>query len=324
MPGKRARRSTSSASRAMLRRRRASSPSSRRWTAASRSRSRATSTSRSRRRTSSTTRAGPTSSTTRSRAATRAPLGVAGQVIPWNFPLLMAAWKLAPALACGNTCRAQARRDDAAHGAPPRADHRGGGLPARRREHRHGRGRDGRGARRRTRTSTRSRSPGSTEVGKRIQKRARRHEQEAHARARRQGGEHRLRRRAARPGRRGDHQRHLLQPGPRLLRGLAPPRRGERARRPRAQARATAWRRSASATRSTRTPTSARSTRRCSSRRSGSSSQSGEDEGARSLTQSPCPLPAKGYWFAADVLHRRRAVAPHRARGDLRPGPRRP
>ncbi len=31
------------------------------------------------------------------------PLGVAGQIIPWNFPLLMAAWKLAPALACGNT-----------------------------------------------------------------------------------------------------------------------------------------------------------------------------------------------------------------------------
>jgi aldehyde dehydrogenase (NAD+) len=31
-------------------------------------------------------------------------VGVAGQVIPWNFPLLMAAWKLAPALATGNTC----------------------------------------------------------------------------------------------------------------------------------------------------------------------------------------------------------------------------
>ena len=30
-------------------------------------------------------------------------LGVAGQVIPWNFPLLMAAWKIAPALATGNT-----------------------------------------------------------------------------------------------------------------------------------------------------------------------------------------------------------------------------
>lgn len=31
------------------------------------------------------------------------PVGVVGQVIPWNFPLLMAAWKIAPALACGNT-----------------------------------------------------------------------------------------------------------------------------------------------------------------------------------------------------------------------------
>jgi acyl-CoA reductase-like NAD-dependent aldehyde dehydrogenase len=31
------------------------------------------------------------------------PLGVIGQVIPWNFPLLMLAWKIAPALACGNT-----------------------------------------------------------------------------------------------------------------------------------------------------------------------------------------------------------------------------
>ncbi len=30
-------------------------------------------------------------------------LGVCGQIVPWNFPLLMAAWKLAPALACGNT-----------------------------------------------------------------------------------------------------------------------------------------------------------------------------------------------------------------------------
>jgi aldehyde dehydrogenase (NAD+) len=31
------------------------------------------------------------------------PVGVCGQVIPWNFPLLMLAWKIAPALACGNT-----------------------------------------------------------------------------------------------------------------------------------------------------------------------------------------------------------------------------
>src|SRR5208282_3533571 len=34
---------------------------------------------------------------------TTRPLGVAGQIIPWNFPLLMAAWKIAPAMATGNT-----------------------------------------------------------------------------------------------------------------------------------------------------------------------------------------------------------------------------
>ncbi len=33
----------------------------------------------------------------------REPVGVVGAIIPWNFPLVMAAWKLAPALACGNT-----------------------------------------------------------------------------------------------------------------------------------------------------------------------------------------------------------------------------
>lgn len=33
----------------------------------------------------------------------REPVGVCGQIIPWNFPLAMAAWKMGPALACGNT-----------------------------------------------------------------------------------------------------------------------------------------------------------------------------------------------------------------------------
>ncbi len=33
----------------------------------------------------------------------REPVGVVGQIIPWNFPMQMAGWKLAPALACGNT-----------------------------------------------------------------------------------------------------------------------------------------------------------------------------------------------------------------------------
>lgn len=44
-------------------------------------------------------------STARELALSTAPpaVGVCGQIIPWNFPLLMAAWKIAPALACGNT-----------------------------------------------------------------------------------------------------------------------------------------------------------------------------------------------------------------------------
>jgi len=31
------------------------------------------------------------------------PIGVAGQIIPWNFPLVLFSWKVGPALACGNT-----------------------------------------------------------------------------------------------------------------------------------------------------------------------------------------------------------------------------
>ena len=33
----------------------------------------------------------------------REPLGVCGQIIPWNYPLMMATWKIAPAIAAGNT-----------------------------------------------------------------------------------------------------------------------------------------------------------------------------------------------------------------------------
>src|SRR5213078_5238693 len=33
----------------------------------------------------------------------REPVGVVGMIVPWNFPLLLASWKLGPALACGNT-----------------------------------------------------------------------------------------------------------------------------------------------------------------------------------------------------------------------------
>ena len=69
-----------------------------------------------------------TSSTTRSRPPvpsalaliTREPVGVVAAVVPWNFPLLMAAWKIGPALAAGNSRRAQARRAVAADRAAPR------------------------------------------------------------------------------------------------------------------------------------------------------------------------------------------------------------
>ena len=47
------------------------------------------------------------------------PVGVCGQIIPWNFPLLLQAWKWAPALAAGCTSRAQTRGANAAH-RPPR------------------------------------------------------------------------------------------------------------------------------------------------------------------------------------------------------------
>ena len=54
----------------------------------------------------------------------REPVGVVGQIIPWNFPLLMAAWKLGPALAAGCTVDPQTRRANAAvRTSSGRADH---------------------------------------------------------------------------------------------------------------------------------------------------------------------------------------------------------
>ena len=87
------------------------------------------------------------------------PLGVAGQVIPWNFPLLMLAWKIAPALACGQHGGAQARRDHPADRAAVRRDLPAGRPAARRGQHRHRRRRHRPRAGRATRASTRSRSP---------------------------------------------------------------------------------------------------------------------------------------------------------------------
>ena len=148
---------TSTPSRARCRSTAGSSPCSSRSTTASRSASRATSTSRWWPGTSTTTPAGRSSWTASCRAAE--PVGVVGQIIPWNFPLLMLAWKIAPALAMGNTVvlkPAEFTSLTALLFAELCAEV---GLPAGRGEHRHRRRPDRRGAGGRTRTWTRSPSP---------------------------------------------------------------------------------------------------------------------------------------------------------------------
>ena len=84
----------------------------------------------------------------------REPVGVVGQIIPWNFPLMMAAWKLAPALAAGCTIVLKP-----AEQTPLSALRLGeliaeAGIPGRRRQHRHRLRRDGR---RRARRASRRR-----------------------------------------------------------------------------------------------------------------------------------------------------------------------
>ena len=127
----------------------------------------------------------------------REPIGVCGLIIPWNFPLMIAAWKLAPALACGEHVRREARRADAADRAAPRGADRRGRHPRRRRRGRHRRPGGRRRARRASRRRQdllhrldRGRALGHQGVGRQLQARL--------ARARRQESRRRLRRRTAR------------------------------------------------------------------------------------------------------------------------------
>ena len=87
-----------------------------------------------------------------------APRGVVGQVVPWNFPLLMAAWKLAPALATGNTAVLKPAETTPLTALLLAEIMPGGRAARRRREHRHRR-RRARAPRWCAPTSTRSRSP---------------------------------------------------------------------------------------------------------------------------------------------------------------------
>ena len=91
---------------------------------------------------------------------TREPLGVVGAIVPWNFPLIMAAWKLGPMLAAGNSHRAEAVGEIPPERAAP-GGARDRGRPARRRIQCRDRAWDTRPARRwpATWTSTASRSP---------------------------------------------------------------------------------------------------------------------------------------------------------------------
>ena len=75
--------------------------------------------------------------------ALREPLGVAGQIIPWNYPLLMAAWKLAPAICAGCTMVIKPAEQTPLTLARVRALLRGGRAAERRRERRDRLRRDG-------------------------------------------------------------------------------------------------------------------------------------------------------------------------------------
>ena len=166
------------------------------------------------------------------------PVGVVGQIIPWNFPLLMQAWKLAPALATGNTVVLKPAEQT------PLTALRVGELiveagfpegrgqhPARLRTHRrrgdrlaHGRGQGG------VHRVDRSRPPDHGSGGQ-DQSQAR------DAGTRRQEPQHRLRGRRYGPGHRRRALRSVLQSGPVLLRRLASVRRSEGLRRVRGEER---------------------------------------------------------------------------------------
>ena len=160
----------------------------------------------------------------------REPLGVVALITPWNFPLTIASWKLAPALAAGNTVvlkpaeltpltALEFERIAVEAGIPE------GVVNVRRRA-----GLDGRRAARRAPRRgqggvhglDRGRAPDRGRRG--------RDHQAGDAGAGRQVGQHRVRRRRSGGRRRGGAGRHVRQRGPGLLRALADPRRALGAR----------------------------------------------------------------------------------------------
>ncbi len=123
------------------------------------------------------------------------PLGVAGQIIPWNFPLLMAAWKIAPALACGNTVVIKPAETTSITAMRLAQIFQEAGIAGWRRQHRHRRGRNRRGHRESSghQQNRVHRFDRSRQVDRQSR---RRHRQKIDARTGRQGGEHHFRGRA--------------------------------------------------------------------------------------------------------------------------------
>ena len=189
----------------------------------------------------------------------REPVGVVGQIIPWNFPLLMAAWKLAPALATGCTVVLKPAEQTPLTALAARRTGAGSRHSRWRRQHRarlrrnrrRGAGRASRRGQSRLHRLDRSGQADPACRGRQPEK--------SLARARRQIAQRRPRRRRYRAddSRRG--QRHLLQSRPVLLRRLAALRRSKSSSTKSSTASPTARRRSTSARAWTRPPKWARS-----------------------------------------------------------------
>ena len=157
-------------------------------------------------------------------ATFREPLGVVGLIVPWNFPLNIASWKLGPALACGNTVvlkPAELTPLSALRLAELALE---AGIPEGVVNVVVGPGLRRRAAARRAPGRGEDRLHRLDRGGPRGDARRRRDDQARHARARRQVGQRRLRGRRPRAGRRGGSLRRLRQRRPGLLRALADPR----------------------------------------------------------------------------------------------------
>ena len=147
----------------------------------------------------------------------REPLGIVAGICPWNYPLMMAIWKLGPRARRRQRPDPQAVGADAAVAAALRAA-RAGRDPGRRAQRRHGRRRargraDRRASGRAARVAHRRRLDGQGDREERG-----RHAQARPPRARRQGADGRLRRRRPEGGRRGHPARRLLELRPGLHR----------------------------------------------------------------------------------------------------------